>query len=62
MKTEIDRIAEWLRALSQSERRAVGLKAGVPFDTLQKVAMKTTRNPRLATFLALQRAMVKAAK
>lgn len=55
--SKIDEIATALQRMTQNERRLLGEKVGVPFDTLQKIAIGQTRNPRVETFLRLSEAL-----
>ena len=53
----IEEIAVALQGMTQEERRQLGSRVGVPFDTLQKIALRQTRNPRVETFLRLSEAI-----
>lgn len=53
----IEEIATALQGMTQHERRLLGEQIGVPFDTLQKIALRQTRNPRVQTFLRLSEAL-----
>ena len=47
-----------LQGMSWEERRQLSKKSGVPFWTIHSVTMKNrTQNPRLDTFLALEKAL-----
>jgi transcriptional regulator with XRE-family HTH domain len=53
----IEEIAVALQGMTQEERRQLGDRVGVPFDTLQKIALRQTLNPRVQTFLRLSEAI-----
>ena len=60
--SKIDEVATLLQAMTQQERRLLGERIGVPFDTLQKIAIRQTRNPRVETFLRLSDALKRPAR
>lgn len=49
----IEQVVVALQGMTQEERRLLGESVGVPFDTVQKIALRQTRNPRVETFLRL---------
>jgi len=49
----VEQIVVALQGMTQDERRRLGESVGVPFDTVQKIALRQTRNPRVETFLRL---------
>lgn len=53
----IEEIATALRGMTQEQRRQLGEQVGVPFDTIQKIALRQTRNPRVGTFVRLVEAL-----
>ena len=59
--TNLNEIVARLSSMSQKERRELGESVGVPFDTLQKVALRKVKNPRMETYLRLSQALEKRA-
>lgn len=47
-----------LGAMTQAQRKAIGHKAGVPFETAQKIAIGATKNPRFETVEKLKRVLL----
>jgi len=57
MDNLITPIREYLQAMTQAERKSFAKSAGLPFPTLQKIAIGETVDPRLATWAAIASAM-----
>jgi len=45
----IETIRTKLQPMSRIQREAIATSSGVPFETLQKIAIGATENPRYAT-------------
>ena len=50
-------IAAALAKMTQHERKALGAEVDVPFETVQKIAIGQTENPRAETYLKLCQAL-----
>ncbi len=55
--THLGEIVNRLASMSQKERRELGETVGMPFDTVQKIALRKVKNPRLETYLKLAEAI-----
>jgi transcriptional regulator with XRE-family HTH domain len=53
----VEELASALSGMTQAQRRQLGERCGVPFDTLQKIALRQTRNPRISTYQRLATAL-----
>lgn len=50
----VETLSARLKAMTTAERQRVAEASGVPFPTVQKIAIGQTRNPRFNTVNALQ--------
>lgn len=49
----VEQIVILLQGMTQEERRRLGESVGLSFNTVQKIALRQTRNPRIDTFTRL---------
>ena len=54
-RATIESIRRKLREFSIAEHRLISEKAGIPLDTLRKVAYGITANPRYDTYIKLDK-------